>query len=108
MPTYDYVCDACEHSFEEFQSMSDKHLKKCPKCGKRKLRRLFGTGSALLFKGSGFYSTDYRSDNYKAAAQAEQESAKKAADKPSTNGTTDTSSPSKQASAGDSPGKKAK
>src|SRR5438552_4338834 len=73
MPTYEYHCDACEHNFDEFQSMSDKPLKKCPACGKRKLRRLFGTGAAVLFKGSGFYETDYRSDSYKAAAKADQE-----------------------------------
>src|SRR5580704_2801661 len=71
MPTYDYVCDACGHKFEEFQSISDKLLKKCPKCKKSKLRRLFGTGAAIMFKGSGFYQTDYRSDAYKKAAQAD-------------------------------------
>lgn len=63
MPTYDYLCDACEHSFEEFQSMSDPVLQKCPGCGKRKLRRLFGTGAGIIFKGSGFYETDYRRKN---------------------------------------------
>jgi putative FmdB family regulatory protein len=73
MPTYDYRCDACEHQFEEFQSMSEPPLKKCPQCGKKKLRRLFGTGAAVLFKGAGFYQTDYRSDSYKAAAKAEAE-----------------------------------
>ena len=72
MPTYDYHCDACEHEFEEFQSMSEPVLTKCPQCGKKKLRRLFGTGAAILFKGSGFYQTDYRSESYKAAAKADQ------------------------------------
>ena len=72
MPTYDYVCDGCEHAFEEFQSMSDKVLKKCPKCKKSKLRRLFGTGAAIIFKGAGFYQTDYRSESYKTAAKADQ------------------------------------
>lgn len=71
MPTYDYKCNACGHAFEEFQSMSAPHLKKCPKCGKNKLERLIGTGAALMFKGSGFYITDYRSDSYKKAAEAE-------------------------------------
>src|SRR5882672_4820564 len=85
MPTYDYVCDACGHSFDELQAFSDPLLTKCPKCKKRKLRRLFGTGAAVLFKGSGFYQTDYRSESYKAAAKADQEPAK-----PSTNGTADT------------------
>src|SRR4029077_8993133 len=75
MPTYEYVCDACEHAFEEFQSFSDEVLTKCPKCGKKKLRRLFGTGAAILFKGSGFYETDSRSESYKAAAKKDQEPA---------------------------------
>jgi putative FmdB family regulatory protein len=92
MPTYEYECDACAHAFEEFQSMSDKPLKKCPKCGKAKLRRLFGTGAAVIFKGSGFYQTDYRSESYKSGAKAEQDSAKAPpAEKPAatdTNGTT--------------------
>ncbi len=90
MPTYEYQCDACEHNFDEFQSMSEPALKKCPKCGKSKLRRVFGTGAAILFKGSGFYQTDYRSDSYKAAAKAEQDSGKPAAtdQKSPTNGTT--------------------
>jgi putative FmdB family regulatory protein len=90
MPTYEYQCDTCNHNFDEFQSFSDAPLKKCPKCGKSKLRRVFGTGAAVIFKGSGFYQTDYRSESYKAAAKADQESAKPAADKTSTNGTTDT------------------
>ncbi len=79
MPTYEYECDACGHEFEEFQSMSDDLLVKCPKCGKKKLRRLFGTGAAVLFKGSGFYETDYRSDSYKSAAKADKEASKPAA-----------------------------
>jgi len=78
MPTYEYHCDACGHDFEEFQSFSEPPLKKCPKCSKPKLRRLFGTGTAVLFKGSGFYQTDYRSESYKAAAKAEQEAGKPA------------------------------
>jgi len=84
MPTYDYECDACHHTFEEFQAMKDEPLKKCPKCKKNKLRRLFGTGGALLFKGDGFYITDYRSESYKAAAKKDSESSGKPAgsDKP--------------------------
>lgn len=73
MPTYEYVCDACEHEFEEFQSMSAKHLKKCPECGKNKLRRLIGTGAGIIFKGSGFYETDYRSDGYNKDKKADSE-----------------------------------
>lgn len=71
MPTYDYECDACEHTFELFQAISAPVQKKCPKCGKLKLRRLFGTGGAIVFKGSGFYKTDYRSDSYQKAAKAD-------------------------------------
>jgi len=90
MPTYEYHCDACAHNFDEFQSMSDKPLKKCPQCGKPKLRRVFGAGAAIIFKGSGFYQTDYRSESYKAAAKADQEKAKPAADKSSATGTNGT------------------
>ncbi len=71
MPTYDYQCDACGHGFELFQTFSDSVKKKCPECGKQKLRRLFGTGAAVVFKGSGFYQTDYRSDSYKKKAAEE-------------------------------------
>ena len=63
MPTYDYECSKCGHRFEEFQSMKDKPLTKCPKCG-GKVKRLIGTGAGFLFKGSGFYITDYRSSSY--------------------------------------------
>jgi putative FmdB family regulatory protein len=76
MPTYDYVCDACEHEFELFQSINEDKKKKCPECGKNKLRRLFGTGAAVVFKGSGFYETDYRSESYKKAAEKDKKSAK--------------------------------
>src|SRR5438105_1718560 len=72
MPTYDYVCDACGHAFEQWQSFKDATLTKCPKCKKNKLRRLFGGGAAILFKGSGFYETDYRSEAYQSAAKADE------------------------------------
>lgn len=71
MPTYDYECDACGHAFELFQGINDSVKKKCPECKKLKLRRLFGTGAAIVFKGSGFYETDYRSESYKQGAKAE-------------------------------------
>ncbi len=71
MPTYDYVCDACDHRLELFQSITAPPKKKCPACGRRKLRRLIGCGAAIVFKGSGFYKTDYRSESYKKAAAAE-------------------------------------
>jgi len=75
MPTYDYVCDACDHKFELFQSMKDEPQTKCPECKKKKLRRLFGAGGAIVFKGSGFYQTDYRSDSYKKGAAADKPAA---------------------------------
>lgn len=59
MPTYDYECKSCHHTFEAFQSIKDEPLKKCPKCGKA-VRRLFGGGMGIIFKGSGFYTTDYK------------------------------------------------
>lgn len=74
MPTYDYECEACGHSLEVFQGINDPAMKKCPECGKNKLKRLFGTGAAIVFKGSGFYQTDYRSEGYKKAAAAETKS----------------------------------
>jgi putative FmdB family regulatory protein len=92
MPTYDYLCDACGHKFELFQSISERVQRKCPECKKPKLRRLFGTGAAVVFKGSGFYQTDYRSDSYKQAATAESGNADgKAGKKPDTDSSTATS-----------------
>lgn len=70
MPTYDYECDACGHTWEMFQRIVEDPIKKCPECNKKKARRLFGTGSAVMFKGSGFYETDYRSDSYKKGEKA--------------------------------------
>ena len=70
MPTYDYRCLSCKHQYEVVQKMSDSPRKRCPKCGK-KVERLIGAGAGLLFKGSGFYITDYRSPEYQAKAKAE-------------------------------------
>ena len=80
MPTYDYECGECGHEFELFQSISDKVKRKCPECGRLKLRRLFGTGAAVMFKGSGFYQTDYRSESYKKAASADKKSSESKSD----------------------------
>ena len=76
MPTYDYECDACGHSWELFQKITDDAVKSCPECKKKKARRLFGTGAAVVFKGSGFYQTDYRSDSYKKGEKAAKDSKK--------------------------------
>ena len=83
MPTYEYRCDGCEHEMEAFQSITASPLKKCPECGKQKLKRLISGGGALLFKGSGFYETDYRSADYKKAAEKESKSSETKSDKKS-------------------------
>lgn len=71
MPTYDYVCDACGHEFEAFESIKADPQTICPTCEAPKLRRKIGAGAAILFKGSGFYQTDYRSESYKKRAEAD-------------------------------------
>jgi len=80
MPTYDYQCEGCGHRFELFQQMSDSVKKKCPNCKKLRLKRLIGAGSAIVFKGSGFYETDYRSASYKKEAKAATEASKPKSD----------------------------
>ena len=72
MPTYDYACSACGHRFEEFQSMSAEPLRKCPACKKARLERLIGAGAGVIFKGSGFYQTDYRGGSYQADAKKDE------------------------------------
>src|SRR5439155_27114465 len=89
MPTYDYSCDACKHEFEVFEPITAEPQKKCPKCKKNQLRRLFGAGGGLIFKGSGFYQTDYRGESYRKAAEADKPKTETAssdtkADKPMT------------------------
>lgn len=71
MPTYDYICDACKHEFEAYESIKADSQTTCPVCNAEKLRRKIGGGAAILFKGSGFYQTDYRSESYKTAAKAD-------------------------------------
>ncbi len=74
MPTYDYECNTCNHTFELFQSITAKHIRKCPECGELKVKRLIGAGSTIIFKGAGFYQTDYRSEEYKSRQKAEKSS----------------------------------
>jgi len=75
MPTYEYICRACGHEFEEFQSIKAEPIAVCPKCRKKKVDRKIGTGGAVIFKGGGFYETDYRSEGYKSAADADKKAA---------------------------------
>ncbi|MEW4528531.1 zinc ribbon domain-containing protein [Maioricimonas sp. JC845] len=71
MPTYDYQCKKCDHTWELFQSITANPVRKCPECGKLSAKRVIGPGAGIIFKGSGFYQTDYRSDSYKKAAAAD-------------------------------------
>jgi putative FmdB family regulatory protein len=82
MPTYEYKCSNCGHKWDKFQSITAAPIKLCPACGKRTAQRLIGTGAGVIFKGSGFYTTDYRSDSYKERAKSDKESAKPAATPP--------------------------
>jgi putative FmdB family regulatory protein len=70
MPTYEYRCHACDNKWEEFQSIKAEPTKKCPKCKKAKAERIISAGGGILFKGTGFYQTDYRSESYKKGADA--------------------------------------
>ena len=74
MPTYDYQCTECSHQWEEFQAITAKPKRKCPDCGRLKAKRMIGTGAGVIFKGSGFYQTDYRSASYKKGAEAAKKS----------------------------------
>lgn len=74
MPTYDYKCKKCQHVWDEFQSIKAPPTKKCPACGKSAAERQISAGAGILFKGTGFYQTDYRSDSYKKAAAADSSS----------------------------------
>jgi putative FmdB family regulatory protein len=73
MPTYEYECRSCGHTFEAFQPIKDRPLRKCPVCGKG-VKRLIGTGAGIIFRGSGFYETDYRSEDYRQKAESEKSS----------------------------------
>lgn len=103
MPTYDYQCEACGHAFELFHSMSAPVKRKCPECGKLSLKRLIGTGSGVLFKGSGFYETDYRSESYRKAKEADKPASK---DDSSTKKSSSDATPSSPDSSSPEKGKK--
>jgi putative FmdB family regulatory protein len=94
MPTYDYKCNACKKRMEIFQSIKDAPKRKCPECGKNSLERLIGTGGAIIFKGSGFYQTDYRSESYKKGAESD-----KPAESPSAESKAETKTDAKPAEA---------
>jgi putative FmdB family regulatory protein len=95
MPTYDYICDACQHEFEAFESIKADAQTICPTCHEPKLRRKIGAGAAILFKGSGFYQTDYRSESYKKGAEADKtaKTASEASSKPAEATTTTPATP---------------
>jgi putative FmdB family regulatory protein len=95
MPTYEYRCRTCKHEFEEFQSITDQPLTECPQCGGF-VERLISGGGGLLFHGSGFYITDYRSDSYKQAAKRESASASSSGSDTSSKSSSETSSSSKK------------
>ena len=98
MPTYDYQCKKCDHTWELFQSITAKPVRKCPECGKMGAQRVIGPGAAIIFKGSGFYQTDYRSESYKKAASADA----KAADSSKSEGKSDAKSSTKSESSSSS------
>ena len=83
MPTYDYECRECGHRWELFQQMKENPKRKCPECGRLRARRLIGPGAGIIFKGSGFYQTDYRSQSYKDAAKADKQAQKSDSEKSS-------------------------
>ena len=83
MPTYEYVCRACRHEFERFQPITSSPVRTCPKCGRKRVERKIGIGAAVLFKGGGFYETDYRSESYRKTEEAEKKESEKASEKAS-------------------------
>lgn len=96
MPTYEYACKACGHCFERQQPITSTPVRTCPKCGKRRVARVIGPGGGLLFKGSGFYITDYRSSGYKEKAKADADKGKPAEAKPKADAKTETKTETKK------------
>jgi len=95
MPTYEYRCNSCGHQCDIFQSIKDRPLRKCPACAKLSMKRLIGSGAGIIFRGSGFYETDYRSESYLSQARKESSSASEAS---ADTGKTEKSSPKKTTS----------
>lgn len=93
MPTYDYICDSCGNEFEAFESIKADPQTVCPKCSENTLRRKIGAGAAIIFKGSGFYQTDYRSESYKKRAEADKPSDSSSKPAESSTKSTDASAP---------------
>jgi putative FmdB family regulatory protein len=113
VPTYEYKCEACGHAFENFQPMSADPIKKCPVCGKNKVKRLIGAGAGLIFKGSGFYITDYREQGYTDKAKADKppetkESATSSGDAAAKSGESSTAKDSKPAASESKPATESK
>ena len=81
MPTYDYRCNSCDHEWELFQQITSNPIRKCPECGRLKAERVIGPGAGIIFKGSGFYQTDYRSSSYKKGADADKKARESASGK---------------------------
>ena len=105
MPTYDYECGECGHRWELFQQMSENRKRKCPECGRLKARRLIGPGAGIIFKGSGFYQTDYRSQSYKDDAKADKKAQKSASEKSSSDSKSSKSDSKPKSDSGSSSGK---
>ena len=99
MPTYEYACEACGHTFEKFQSITANPIRKCPQCKKNSVKRLIGTGAGIIFKGNGFYETDYRSESYKKAAEKDKPSSESKSGKKDTSAKSETKTESKTDSA---------
>ena len=102
MPTYDYVCKNCDHKWELFQSIKANPIRKCPSCGRLKAKRMIGPGAGIIFKGSGFYQTDYRSSAYQKAAAADKQAQKKSEGKSDKSSSSEAKSGSDPKSSSDS------